>query len=238
MTDCEQLKILFCCDGSGQAEKAVRFGVQIAAACQAKSSVLGIAEKSTEEDALIKALQRVEDIFKERNLETELITEVGRPVTQIVKHTNEVNYDLVVIGASRKNALWRLFDPVWMSVKVYNIIESIEPPVLIVMGNRPGLNRILICSGGTENADRAIKFAGTIARAVEAVVDLVHVIPEVPAMYADLVQFEENADRVLKSNSELGQTLRRQQQLLQEIGVDGEVLVRHGDVVPGAYEEN
>ncbi len=237
MTNCEQLKILFCCDGSGQAEKAVRFGVRIAAACGAKSSVLGIAEKATDEDALVNALQRIQDIFKEQDLETDLITKSGSPVPEIVKHTNEVHYDLVVIGASRKNALWRLFDPVWMSVKVYNIIESIAPPVLVVIGNRPDLNRILICSGGTENADKAISFAGTIAQAVGAVVDLLHVMPEVPGMYADLIRFEETADRVLESNSELGRTLRRQRHVLEYIGVFGEILVRHGDVVPELLKE-
>lgn len=237
MTNCEQLNILFCCDGSGQAEKAVRFGVQIAAACGAKSSILGIAEKATDEDALVDALQRIQDIFKEQDLETDLITKAGIPVREIVKHTNEVHYDLVVIGASRRNALWRLFDPARMSVKVYDIIESIAPPVLVVTGNRPGLNRILICSGGTKHIDKAIKFAGTIAHAVDAVVNLVHVMPEVPAMYAGLVRFEENADRVLESNSELGRTLRRQREMLEQIGVLGEVLVRRGDVAPELLKE-
>jgi nucleotide-binding universal stress UspA family protein len=237
MTDCEQLRILFCCDGSRQTEKAVRFGVQIAAACQAECSILGIAEKSADEDALIKALQRVKDIFGEKNLETELIVEVGRPVPEIVKHTNNIHYDLVVIGASRRNALWRLFDPVWMSVKVYDIIESIEPPVLVVTGNRSSLNRMLICSGGTERMDKAVKFAGMIAHAVGAVVNLVHVMPEAPAMYAGLVQFEENADRILKSDSELGQTLRRQKDLLEQIGVFGEILAPRGDFVEELLKE-
>ncbi len=167
MTDCEQLKILFCCDGSRQAEKAVRFGLQIAVACKAKCSILGIAEKSLDEHGLIRALQHVQDIFKENNLETELITKIGRPVPEIIKHTSEFLYDLVVIGASRKNTLWRLFDPVWMSVKVYDIIESIAPPVLVVIGNRTSVNRILICSGGTEYFDKATKFAGAMAHAVK-----------------------------------------------------------------------
>ncbi len=232
MTDCNQLNILFCYDGSRQAEKAVRFGVRIAAACRAKSTVLGIAEKNENEDTLFQALKRVENIFKEYDLEAELIATVGNPVSEIVKRTNESYYDLVVIGASTKNPVWRLFDPVCMSVRVYDIIESIAPPVLVVIGNPHGLNRILICSGGAEYMDKAVEFAGDIAHAVDAVVDLIHVMPDVPAMYSDLVSFEENADRILKSNSGLGVTLRRQKELLEHIGVFGEILVRRGDVVP------
>jgi nucleotide-binding universal stress UspA family protein len=237
MTDCKQLRILFCCDGSRRAEKAVRFGMRIAAACQAKSSILGIAEKSADEVGLIKALQRVDDIFKQQDLETELITKVGRPVPEIVKHTNEIHYDLAVLGASRKSASWRMSDPVWMSVKVYDIIESIEPPVLAVTDAPPGLNRILICSGGNERIDKAIEFAGVIAHAVDASVNLIHVMPAVPAMYSDLVRFEETTNRVLESKSRLGRTLRRQKDLLEQNGVLGDILVRRGDVVPEVLKE-
>ncbi len=43
MTDGAAMKMLFCSDGSNQAENAVRFGALIAAACQAETSILGIA---------------------------------------------------------------------------------------------------------------------------------------------------------------------------------------------------
>jgi len=226
------MKILFCCDGSRQSERAVLFGVQIAAASQAQPSILGIAEKAGDHDALLKALRRVQDIFKENSLDAELIIKVGRPVREIVKCTEENHYDLVVIGATRKNVFWRLFDPRWMSVRVYNIIESIEPPVLVVVGSRPALRRVLLCTGGAEYIDRAIDFAGKIARPLNAVVDLVHVMPEIPTMYAELVQFEGDVDRVLESNSQLGKNLRHQTGLLEQLGVFGEIRLSQGDVVP------
>ncbi len=56
-------------------------------------------------------------------------------------------------------------------------------------------------------------------------------------MYADLVRFEENTDRILESNSELGQVLRRQKNLLEQLGVFGEITVRSGDVVPELLNE-
>ena len=231
------MKILFCCDGSRKSERAVRFGAQIATASRADSTLLGIAEKAGDEDALVKALRRVQDIFKETDLDAELIVKVGRPVREIIKCTRENHYDLVVIGAMRRNAFRRLFDPSWMSVRVYNIIESIEPPVLVVVGNRQSLRRILLCSGGAEYIDKAIDFAGKIAQDIDAVVDLFHVMPEVPAMYADLVRFEEDTDRVLDSNSELGKTLRHQKGLLEQLGVFGEIRLRQGDVVPELSKE-
>src|SRR6266700_5083483 len=166
------MKILFCSDGSSQAENAVRFGALIAAACQAETSILGIAEKAGDEDPLIEALRRAQDILKEHHLNAELITKAGRPVREIVKHTRESSYDLVVIGAVRKGTR----GPVWMSARAYKIIESVEPPVLVVIGAPPSPPLILLCSGGTACADQAVEFAGEIARSGNAVVDLFHVM--------------------------------------------------------------
>jgi K+-sensing histidine kinase KdpD len=52
------MKILFCIDGSTQAEHAVRFGALIAAACQAETSILGIVENAGHEDKVLQALRR------------------------------------------------------------------------------------------------------------------------------------------------------------------------------------
>ncbi len=104
----------------------------------------------------------------------------------IVQHTGEIAYDLVVIGAAPKNVFQKYFDPTCMSVRAYSIIESIEPPVLVVIGRRTTLRRILLCTGGTEHIEKAIAFTGKIAQAANAIVDLVHVLPETPAIYSIL----------------------------------------------------
>lgn len=222
------MKILFCSDGSNQAENAVRFGALIAAACQAEPTILGIAEKAGDQEPLLQALRREQDILKEHHLNAELITKAGRPVREIVKRTREESYDLVVIGAVRKG----MRSPVWMSALAYKIIESVQPPVLVVIGERSALRRILICTSGGTQADKAVEFAGEIARHANAVVDLFHVMAEPPAMYADLIERENDASRLLASNSKLGRTLRRQKELLEQSGVFGEFRLHHGLVVP------
>ena len=56
-------------------------------------------------------------------------------------------------------------------------------------------------------------------------------------MYADLVQLEEDLDRLLESKSELGMNLRRQREDLTRLGVPTEVRIRHGIVVDQIFEE-
>ena len=227
------MKILFCSDGSIQAEGAVRFGALIATACQAETSILGIVEKNGQEDAVLRALRRAQEILKEHHLNAELITKAGRPVREIIKRTQETKYDLVIIGAAHKGTR----GPLWMSARAYKIIESVEPPVLVVIGSCPQLRRILVCDGGTHKADAAVRFAGEIARCVNASVDLLHVLAEPPAVYANLVRSEEDVGQLLQSNSELGRCLRRQKELLEKMAVPCEVRLRHGLVLDELLEE-
>jgi len=227
------MKILFCSDGSTQAENAVRFGALIAAACQAETSILGIVEKSVQEDAVLQALRRAQEILKKHRLNAELITKPGRPVPEIIKRTQETKYDLVVIGAARKGTR----GPLWMSARAYKIIESVEPPVLVVIGKHTALRRILLCTGGTKQADATVQFAGEIAQRVNASVELLHILAEPPAVYANLVKSEDDASQVLQSDSKLGRNLRHQKELLENMGVSCEVRLQHGLVLDELLEE-
>ena len=227
------MKILFCSDGSSQAENAVRFGALIAAACQAETSILGIVEKVGKEDAVLRALRRAQEILKEYHLNAELITKAGRPVPEIIKRTQEAKYDLVIIGAARKGAR----GPLSMSARAYKIIESVEPPVLVVIGERTALRRILLCTGGTKQSDATVNFAGEIARRANASITLLHVLAEPPAMYVNLIKSEEDLDKLLQSDSKLGRNLRHQKELLEKLGVPCEVRLQHGLVLDELLQE-
>jgi nucleotide-binding universal stress UspA family protein len=179
-----------------------------------------------------------QDVFKEYNLNAVLVTRVGKPVPEIVKYTEENHFDMVVIGAACKKPLWKFLDPWWMSpLRAYKLIESVEPPVLVVFCERSALRKILLCTSGAGSTDTAIEFAGTIAQSCGAVVNLFHVMPPPPAIYVDIIRLEQDVQRLLDSNSKLGRTLRRQKELLRKLGVFGEIRLRHGEVVPELLKE-
>src|SRR5438132_597787 len=58
-----------------------------------------------------------------------------------------------------------------------------------------------------------------------------------PAIYADLVRLEEDVDRLLGSNSELGINLRTQKEDLQKMGVPTEICIRHGIVIDQVFAQ-
>jgi nucleotide-binding universal stress UspA family protein len=227
------MKILICTDGSAQAENAMRFGGRIAAACGAETTILGITETPGREDAIFDSLRLGQHLLKETGVAAEVVAKAGEPIEEIVKRTQETAYDLVVIGAARKGVR----GPFLMSAKAYKIIKAVEPPVLVVIGNRTKLNRILVCSGGEKYIDRAVEFTGEVARATDSSVTLFHVMAEPPAVYTDLIKMEEDINLLLHSNSDLGSNLRREKEVFERLGVASDVRLRHGLVISEVFKE-
>jgi nucleotide-binding universal stress UspA family protein len=225
--------MLICNDGSEQADKALRLGVNIAAACQAEVTLLGIVESGGKPEAILDSLRRGQQLLEDKKIHAELITKAGQPVGEIVKRTEEVTCDLVVIGAVRKDTRG-LF---WMSSKAYKIIKSVAPPVLVVMEKTSALKRILICTGGRKYIENAFSLTGQIAKGMEASVTLLHVMPEAPAIYAHLHRMEADVQAMLNSKSELGRNLRGQRELLESFGVPTEVRLRQGSVMEQIFRE-
>jgi nucleotide-binding universal stress UspA family protein len=199
----------------------------------AETTLLGIAETSEDEQPLREALHAQAQSLQQRGVSPDIVVQFGEPVLQIVQQTSKNKYDLVVIGARWTGAVGHY----WRSKKTYEVIKAIEPPVLVGIGERKELKRFVVCTGGKEFIEQAVKFTGQLAAAVGASVTLLHVMAEPPAMYADLVRMEENVDQLLQSNSELGTNLRRQKRELDRLGVPAEVHLRHGIVIDQVFEE-
>src|SRR5947199_3672771 len=227
------MKILICSDGMPAADSATKLGASLAGPLRADITLLGIAESAKDETALREALEKQAEWLRQKNVSPQIAIGAGDPVRQIVNETAKAKYDLVIIGA-RKTGSTGLH---WRSEKTYEVIKSISPPVLVAMGEWAQLKRFLVCTGGKEFIEEAVQLTGKLAAAVGASVTLLHVMAEPPAIYADLVRFEEDVARVLESNSELGINLRTQKQDLEKMGVPTEVRVRHGNVVDQVFAE-
>jgi nucleotide-binding universal stress UspA family protein len=227
------MKILICSDGTQSAEPAIHLGGSLAGPLKAGTTLLGIAEAAQDEQPLRDAIHTQAQSLRERGISAEIVVHSGEPVHQIVDETSKSNYDLVVIGARWTGAVGEY----WRSAKTYEVIKTVQPPVLVAMGEPIQLKRFVICTGGKEFIEQAVQFTGRLAAAVGASVTLLHVMAEPPAMYADLVRMEENVDQLLQSKSELGTNLRRQRRELERLGVSAEVHLRHGIVIDEVFAE-
>ncbi|HWN23496.1 MAG TPA: universal stress protein [Candidatus Sulfotelmatobacter sp.] len=227
------MKILICSDGMPAAESAIQLGGLLAGPLQAETTILGIAEKSADERPLREALEKQAQSLRAQKFGLEISMHAGEAVRQILDQTSKTSYDLVVIGARWTGATGHY----WRSEKTYEVIKAIEPPVLVAIGECKRLKRFLVCTGGKEFIEQAIQLTGKLAAALGASVTLLNVMAKAPAIYADLVQLEEDVSRLLESKSELGTNLQRQKRELERLGVSAEVRLRHGIVIDQVFEE-
>src|SRR5437016_1114708 len=227
------MKILICSDGKPAADNATRIGGLLAGPSHAEATLLGIAEKPSDERPLRDALEAQAQSLRADRVAPEIVVRAGEPGRQILNQTSATNYDLVVIGA-RRTGRTGLY---WRSKKTYEVIKAIPPPVLVAIGECNRLKRFLVCTGGKEFIEEAVQLTGKVAAAVGASVTLLHVMAEPPAIYADLVRLEEDVERLLESKSELGMNLCAQKADLEKLGVAAEVRIRHGIVIDQVFAE-
>jgi nucleotide-binding universal stress UspA family protein len=227
------MKILICSDGTPASENAIELAALLAGPVSAELTLLGIAEKSSDERPLREALERQARSLRTENAAPDIVVRAGEPVRQILDQTSNTGYDLVIVGARWTGATGHY----WRSQRTYEVIKTIRPPVLVAIGERKQLKRFLVCTGGKEFIEPAVQFTGEIAAALGASVTLLHVMAEPPAIYVDLVRLEENVDQLLESKSELGTNLLREKRELERLGVPAEVRLRHGLVLDQVFEE-
>ena len=227
------MRLLICSDGSSASAAVTRIGGIIGRSLPAETVLLGIAERPENEASLRQTLDQEAKQLEQGTMTVKVVVRAGEPIRQILSETSTNNYDLVVIGAQSKGHTGLY----WRSEKTYQVIKAIAPPVLVAIGQCDAFNRFLVCTGGRAFIDEALKLTGTLAAALGASVTLLHVMAEPPAMYADLVQLEEDLDRLLASKSELGTNLRHQKEALERLGAKAEVRIRHGIVLEQVFAE-
>ena len=227
------MKILISSDGKPAADDATRIGGTLARAARAEITLLGIAEQPEHEQPLREALDAQAQLLRAENVTPQIVVRSGDPIEGILKETESIQYDFVVIG-SRRTRTSGLY---WRTEKTYEVIKAVPVPILVAIGDCKRFQRFLVCTGGKEYIDDAVQLTGKVAAAVGGAVMLLHVMAEPPAIYADLVRLEEDLDRLLESGSELGLNLVRQKQELEKLGVNVTVRVRHGIVIEQVFAE-
>lgn len=227
------MKILLCSDGMPSSDNAAQLTGLLLGQCEAALNLLGVAEKADDEQPLRAALDKEAASLRSDKLSVEIVIRSGDPIQQIVDFTAADKFDLTVIGTRGKGPSGLYL----RSAKTYEAVKAVHSPVLVVIGECEQPKRFLVCTGGKQFIDDAVQLTGQLAVCAGASVTLLHVMAEPPAMYADLVQLEEDVDRLLASGSELGENLRAQKETIEKLGVPAEIQVRHGLVLDEVFKE-
>jgi nucleotide-binding universal stress UspA family protein len=222
------MKILMCTDGSSHASEALRFGSLIARKARQQVTLLGVIEHADEERKVTRMVERMRTALCEDVPHIDTLIRRGHAAEEILKETEEDQYDLVVVGSRGRRGLTRFL----LGSTAARLARYCTSPLLIVKGKTRRLDKILVCTGGAEAGERDTVVAGRIAALTGASVTMLHVMSQLPLCPdAELTDLEDTCEELLKSDAREGVHLRKDLQILRDLSVQGSAKVRHGLVV-------
>ena len=182
--------IVIAVDGSHEARRAARRGLQLARIFDANVDALSVVERgalqlteTAAEKAQLRergeaALSELEDRASEhgQSVTTKLLE--GRPAVRISEYADEQDADLIVVGRQGLTGLGRRL----LGGVTEQILHRSDVPVLVVPGEdsdgerERGYSRVLVTTDGSENADVAIPHGTAIAQRYDSDVHVLNVV--------------------------------------------------------------
>lgn len=220
------MRILLCTNGSVWANRALETGGQIALATASEVDVLAVARRAEQLEETSRAAKTA--VGGLQDIPTTIHQRVGRLSNEVIKQVQAVPYDLIVIGSRGRRGIRRLL----LGSLAARVMERTPTSVLVVKGRRRKLERFLACSAAGPTSERAVLFAGQLARAVDASITLIHVMSQLRIDEgADPADLQSQADELIERRSREGVHLNQMLDILAAEGTKARAVVRHGLVV-------
>jgi len=124
------------------------------------------------EDALNQTCNRLKK--KGLNAHPELL--LGVPTVKFIKHAEEQNPDLIIIGAKGLRATTGIL----VGGVAQQVVEYAPCPVLVVRAPYHGLRQVMLVTDGSDSSRHALDYLGRLPLPAEAWLWVMHVLPPPP----------------------------------------------------------
>lgn len=227
-------RILVLADDSPAAAAAVRCGARIAEALREPLTILGVARNEGEDGRIETALAEAFAAARSRVASVEVIHATGELLEVASRRLAESPSSLVVAGARWRSGAGsaRIAPGVW------DVAQSLQPPVLVTPARDGGFDSALFCTGGERFIEDGARFAARLLAALGVPVTVLHVLPPLPGMYGDRMRDEETdvAD-FIASGSRSARNVQRQVEIFRAAGAAVTLRLATGDVAESVLGE-
>lgn len=212
-------------------EEALAFTAVLARKANANVRLVYAAPEHEKPEKGQRRMQRAQRAMSEVKFESTVV--IGDPADKLLELLRTDPVDMVILGARQKlGFIQRVF-----ASGTRKLIGTLPVAVMMVREPRETLERILICTGGTELSEKVIKLGVMLAKAADAEATVLYVAGTVPSMYTGLDEIEETMEEVLDSDTPLSRHLHRAAEILHEQGVNGRLEQRRGTVAESILRE-
>jgi nucleotide-binding universal stress UspA family protein len=182
-------------------------------------------------------LARARQLLEPKVPEVRTRVRTGHPAEQIIRETEEGDYDLVIVGERQHRGLITRF---LLGSTAKRVVEHATCPVIITKGKASPIHRILLCDSGAESPSLLDRFTAQLADLIagEEEVTVLHVMSQMsagPGVRGE--QLRAGAEELIENHAPEGELLERGIQILEQLSVHPHPKVRHGLVVDEILEE-
>lgn len=223
------MNILVATGGSLHSTTAVQFAAQLASQPEDTLTLLTVMKSKSEQAHII--LGDTQKLIERPNLQLRTSIRHGQPAEEIVRETEEGEYDLVVVGDRQHHTLVTRF---LLGSTASRVVEHAPCPVIIAKGRVNLVRRMLLCDSGFVQPSLVSRFASQMAGLIERAeaLTILHVMSQIGAgPGVPGTQLRATTAELMEAQSPEGQILENDLELLAPFPIQTQPKVRHGCIV-------
>jgi nucleotide-binding universal stress UspA family protein len=190
-------------------------------------TLVGILENRGENDAVEEIFSRAVTDFQQKGIQYTLQLETGPAEAVIPRKAADEAAGMVVTGPLGRPALRRFF----AGRSFRHILAEVEKPLLYVPAAKIPVQKILVCLGGLGYGLTAESMGVRLARAFQASLTLLTVVPPIDLDYPEARAIRENWQNLAATDTLPGRTLRQATEIARKAQVKAKVITRQGDTI-------
>ncbi len=220
-------------NGSESTWPSIEFSTWISARLNAPLTLVGILEHPGENNAVEEIFSRAVTLFQQKRVQYTLQLETGHAESVIPRKAASEAAELVTIGPLGRPPLQHL-----LTGRSYrDILAKVEKPLLYVPASQIPVTKMLICLGGLGYGLTVEHLGVQLARAFQASITLLTVVPPIDLDYPEARTIRDNWKKLAETETLPGRTLRKAVEVAQKAQVKAQIVTRRGDIVEEIRDE-
>ncbi len=216
---------------------AIEYGAALAQSMRMKTTLLGVTEELNpaaidDHHPLEDIFARAVELFQKLNVEYSLEIRNGVAEKIVPAVANQGEYITVVSPLGRPQFKR------WLTGRsIHLLMEQIHNPILYVPQTRLPLRKLLITVGGLGYEEVAENIAVQVARASQAEVTILYVVPPTDLDYPSTRNVQGHINDLAETDTLPGRSLRKALEIAQQAGLNAITKAREGNIVEQILSE-
>lgn len=206
---------------------SIEFSAWMSSELDEPLTLVGILENRGDNDAVEEIFSRAVTYFQQKGIQYTLQLETGPAEAVIPRKAADEAAGMVVTGPLGRPPLRRFF----AGRSFRHILAEVEKPLLYVPAAKTPVQKILVCLGGLGYGLTAESMGVRLARAFQASLTLLTVVPPIDLDYPEARAIRENWQNLAATDTLPGRTLRQATEIARKAQVKAKVITRQGDAI-------